>query len=284
MTATFTVLEKQIEAPPAAYSSGRVVLSRLTPGESLIKAPAPSLKLVLEGEEVYVVDGRKIRVTPGQFLYLDAGEQCVALNRSYAVGLCLFVAPSAAGAPCSPDEATDPVLGRSVLLSARSSSMGRMLEDYGTRIARKPELGPMLAPQLVAEMSRAIEQPLAESRAAVERLGAAKLSTRRELYQRLEQARAFLHANDHRAVQLAELAQIAGLSQFHLARYFRAAFGKPPIAYHRDLRLARATALRESSLSLTEAAEASGYADASALSHALRRTSSLRRAFVQSEN
>ena len=277
MNATFTVLEKQIEAPPTADTTGgRVVLSRLTPGESLIRAPAPSLKLVIEGEEVYVVDGRKIRVTPGQFLYLDAGEQCIALNRSYAVGLCLFVAPVAGEGPCRVDEAADPVLGRSVLLSARSSHAGKVLEDYGIRIARNPELGPVLAPQLVAQMAQAIEQPLAESRAAIERLGAAKASTRRELYQRLEQARGFLHANDNRAVQLAELARVAGLSQFHLARYFRTAFGKPPIAYHRDLRLARAAALREGSVSLSSAAEASGYSDASALSHALRRTASRR--------
>ena len=271
MHATFAVLEKQIEVPAAASSRGRVVLSRLTPGESLIRAPSPSLKLVLEGEEVYVVDGRKIRVLPGQFLYLDAGEQCIALNRSYAVGLCLFVPPGADEGPCEKDDVVDPVLGRSVLLSARSSSLGRTLEDFGTRIARNPELGPVLAPQLVTRISSAVEQPLAESRAAIERLGAAKPSTRRELYQRLEQARGYLHANDHRAVQLGELARVAGLSQFHLARYFRSAFGKPPIAYHRELRLTRAAALRDESASLTDAAEASGYSDASALSHAFRR-------------
>lgn len=272
MAAIFSVLERQIEARGSPPADGKVVLSRLAAGESLIGAPAPSLKLVLEGEEVYVVDGRKIRVTPGQFMYVDSGPEMLAQNRSFAVGLCLFVPPAGPADTEARGEAADPVLGRSVLLSAASSPLGRCLLHYGALIARNPEVGPELAPRLVRSISGALAEPLAESRAAIERLGAAKLSTRRELYQRLEHARAYLHAHSDRAVSLAELARIAGLSQFHLARYFRSAFGQPPIVYHRDLRLARAAeALQARRTTLAEAAEAAGYSDASALSHALRR-------------
>ena len=71
----------------------------------------------------------------------------------------------------------------------------------------------------------AIAEPLAESRAAIDGLKAAKPSTRRELYRRLERARGFLHDHDDRNVTLAEMASVAGLSQFHLARYFKSAFG-----------------------------------------------------------
>ena len=102
-------------------------------------------------------------------------------------------------------------------------------------------------------------------------LKAAKLSTRRALSRRLERALAFLHAHDDRSVTLSEMAAVAGLSQFHLARYFKHAFGESPISYHRAQRLARAANLLAGGASVAEAAEATGYSDPVALSHAFRR-------------
>src|SRR5204862_141453 len=89
----------------------------------------------------------------------------------------------------------------------------------------------------------------------------------------LERARKFLHAHIARAVTLAEMASVAGLSQFHLARYFKDAYGESPISYHRALRLDRAAKLLAAGgRSLAEVAEATGYSDQVALSHAFRRT------------
>ena len=97
MTATFSLMDRQIDIARPMPDGGKLVLSRLSAGESRIAAPSPSLKLVIEGEEVYEADGRTIRVGPGQFMYLDAGEECRALNRSLAIGLCLFLPPADAG-------------------------------------------------------------------------------------------------------------------------------------------------------------------------------------------
>ena len=272
MVAIFTLLESQIEAPSEMPREGKLVLSRLGAGESIIAAPVPSLKMVLEGEEVYEADGRTIRVGPGQFMYLDAGEQCRALNRSLAIGLCLFLPPAEAGEAGSYASGDDPLLGRALLLSSQASTLGRMLDQFGRMLAARPHLGPSLAPMLVGLARDTIEQPLAECRTAIAAINAAKLSTRRELHAKLETARAHLHACPHRHVPLAELAKVAGLSQFHLARFFRDAFGIAPIAYHRALRLERAAeTLRRGEASVTEAAEAAGYSDPSALSHAFRR-------------
>lgn len=251
-------------------SAGKLVLSRLPPGAGMVPASAPSLKLILDGEARYEFDGRTLVVRAGEFLYLDRGSACLVHNRSATIGLCIGVPylPHGGGAA---GEAHDPVLGRSLVLSARASAMGRTLEDYGHRIVRNPALGDALAGELVATVNYAIAEPLAESRAAIDGLKAAKPSTRRELYRRLERARGFLHDHDHRNVTLGEMASIAGLSQFHLARYFKAAFGQAPISYHRDLRLARAAELLREGRSVAAAAEATGYSDQVALSHAFRR-------------
>ena len=113
--------------------------------------------------------------------------------------------------------------------------------------------------------------PPQSERAAIARLGVAKLSTGRDLLGRLERVRLYIESHLDRTITLGELAPIASLSAFHLARYFKRAFGTAPIAYHRLLRLARASALIASGVPVSDAAERVGYSDAVALSHAFRR-------------
>jgi AraC-like DNA-binding protein len=211
-----------------------------------------------------------VRVAPGQFLYVDSGEALLGTNRVETLGLCLSLPTSWNGRAAA--EGHDPVLGRALVLSGNASGFGRALEHYGRAIARDPSTGPRLAPELVAKAAGALREPLADSRAAIESLKVVKSSTRHALFQRLERARGFLHANDSRSVSLGELATIASLSQFHLARYFRLAFGQPPIAYHRSLRLARAADfLARDEGTIAEAAEIAGYSDSVSLCHAFRR-------------
>jgi AraC-like DNA-binding protein len=268
--AVFSIMDRHLDAPAAAAVAGvgKLVLSRLPPGQTEVPASAPSIKYILDGEGRYEVDGRTVSVGAGQFLYLDAGSACIAGNRVTTVGLCLGVPFAAAGPRLA---GHDPVLGRALVLSSRTSGLGRTLHAYGIRIARDPALGDLLTNELVARVGDALAEPLAESRAAIEGLKAAKPSTRRELYRRLERARAFLHDHDAQGVTLAEMASVAGLSQFHLARYFKSAYARSPIAYHRALRLARAASLIEAGASVAHAAEATGYSDQVALSHAFRR-------------
>ena len=271
MNAQFSVMQDHLEAPRVPTPAGKLVLSRLGPGSSMIGARAASVKLVLEGEELYQVEGRTIRVQPGQFLYLDPGTDCIGSNRVETTGLCLML-PIVEGHHGRDQAPVDGVLGRALALSAQTSDMGQALLRYGREIARDPALGAALAPQIIDKVGEALAEPLAASRAAIESLKAAKPSTRRQLYQRLERARAHLHDHTDRNVALAELASVAGLSQFHLARYFKLAFGNAPIAYHRRLRLTRAAELLAAGAgSVAEAAEAAGYSDATALSHAFRK-------------
>ena len=272
MACEFTVMDRQLDAPRGPTAGGKLVLSRLAPGSSQIGAPGASLKLVLDGDERYEIDGRTINVRPGEFLYLDAGSACIGTNRTHMTGICLLLShPAAQGAGEGAACGHDSVLGRALILSTRESAMGQTLQDYGRRIADNPALGSLLADELAARVEHAIAEPLARSKAAMAGLKAAKLSTRRELYWRLERARNFLHEHDGRGVSLAEMAVVAGLSQFHLARYFKDAFGESPIGYHRALRLERAAALLAAGGSVAQAAEATGYSDQVALSHAFRR-------------
>jgi len=133
------------------------------------------------------------------------------------------------------------------------STGGRAWFEYGPaapRVSRFPDHGPPPGDQL----------------------GVVKPSTRRDLVLRIERARAHLHNHLDRAVPLRELAVVAGISQFHLARYFALLFACPPAAYHRRLRLHRAAEfLAAGDGSVADAAELIGYSDAVALCHAFRK-------------
>lgn len=272
MDGKFSIMSQHVDRADHSQvaGAGKLVLSRLPAGQGRISANGPSLKLILEGEIRYEFDGRAVVVRAGQYLYLDAGSSCLVTSRGATVGLCIGV-PTLNLANSDETDGHDSLLGRSLVLSTRTSAMGRTLETYGRRIANDPALGDALAGDLVATVEYAIAEPLGESRAAIDALKAAKPATRHELYRRLERARGFLHDHDDRNVTLGEMASVAGLSQFHLARYFKAAFGRAPISYHRDLRLMRAAELLREGHSVASAAEATGYSDQVALSHAFRR-------------
>ncbi|MBP2297821.1 AraC family transcriptional regulator [Azospirillum picis] len=77
----------------------------------------------------------------------------------------------------------------------------------------------------------------------------------------VRRAREYLDAHLDDPVELAELAEAAGLSRFHLLRVFRAAVGTTPHGYLTDRRVARAKRLLAGPLPLAEVALACGFCD-----------------------
>jgi AraC family transcriptional regulator len=74
-----------------------------------------------------------------------------------------------------------------------------------------------------------------------------------------------------REITLGDLAQLACLSEYHMARMFRASFGMPPSAWIAARRIERARGLLKSTdLPLQQVADACGYADLSHFSHRFR--------------
>jgi AraC family transcriptional regulator len=110
--------------------------------------------------------------------------------------------------------------------------------------------------------------------------GGLSVSTRRRL-------RDYIDAHLSDPLTLGELANVACLSEYHLARMFRTSFGQPPHAWIAAQRLERARSmLRETALPLTEIAAECGYANASHFSHRFREAigaapNTYRRAFQQ---
>lgn len=86
----------------------------------------------------------------------------------------------------------------------------------------------------------------------------------------VRRAREYLDAHCADDVRLADLAGVACLSPFHLARAFAAAVGLPPHAYLVQARVRRARNLLAAGSTPADAAAAAGFADQSHLTRAFR--------------
>jgi AraC-like DNA-binding protein len=87
----------------------------------------------------------------------------------------------------------------------------------------------------------------------------------------VSRAREYIHSHFAIDVSLHELAKVASLSPFHLARSFEREVGQPPHAYLDRVRIERARALLDAGTSIADAATAVGYADQSHLTRRFKR-------------
>jgi AraC-like DNA-binding protein len=86
----------------------------------------------------------------------------------------------------------------------------------------------------------------------------------------VERALDFLHERFTQKVSLATLAEVCGMSPFHLIRVFRRVLGVPPYAYLVQLRVNRAQAMLCEGWSLADVAYSCGFADQSHLTRTFK--------------
>lgn len=258
-------------------TTGTVVLSELPRGESPVTVATRSVKFVLEGTERYEIDGRSYVVRPGEFLLVDAGVDARAVlpENNVTRGICIYL-DATEDAPAQLPVEVDPGISRSFQLSGRTMGFGRMLERVGGRLARERSLGEEAARALIRATAREFDEFQSSLAIELMKIDAAKPATRRDILQRVHRARAWLHDHVSRTVTLAELARVAGMSQFHLARSFAAVLGLPPAQYHLALRMRKAEeALRGGGMSIAEASMVFGFAEASSFSRAFSRVTGI---------
>jgi AraC-like DNA-binding protein len=94
------------------------------------------------------------------------------------------------------------------------------------------------------------------------RAGAAQVS---RVQRQLQLVKSFLDDHPDSDVSLRELAQLAALSPYHMARAFKQQFGMPPHAYQVQVRLHRAKQLLRAGMRVTEVAGQCGFHDQSHL-------------------
>jgi AraC family transcriptional regulator len=235
-----------------------------------------SIKLVLRGRERFHLGDRPVELTTGDALLMPAhahyGSEIGTPTESFSVffptHFCRQLLNDALAAPLhSPrdfgvDRLPPVPVPADAAMQARLQSARWALQAHDT--ARAEELLQEAALRLVAQ-ERELQQ-------ATSNLAAQRPAVRHELLRRLQRVRSFLQADLAQEVTLAQLAEVAQLSRFHLLRVFRDAFGCTPAQYHAQLRLEAARArLQASAEPVAAVARSLGYRSPSAFTRAWRR-------------
>jgi AraC family transcriptional regulator len=106
----------------------------------------------------------------------------------------------------------------------------------------------------------------------MEGLNALRLSTRQELWRRLNRGRDFIRAGFENALNLQDMAAAASLSPFHFLRVFKSAFGISPHQFLSACRMERAKFLLErTDMPVTDVCLAIGFESLGTFSSSFRR-------------
>jgi AraC-like DNA-binding protein len=226
------------------------------------------LNFVLEGLEQYEINGRLMTVQAGEFILVEAGTTARAIlpQRQVTRGLCIYLPDPESDRRPSP-------LGDAFQLATADGALSRQLHAVARFLTEQPSRGSAVAGRVVRDASTGLDQLVAELTPRLMRIDAARPRTRRELLEKAERARRYLHDHPYQAVGLSELSEAAAMSPFHLTRVFSAVFGQAPATYHRRIRIELAEReLEKGNMSIQEVAQRFGFAEASSFSRAFHRS------------
>jgi len=241
-----------------------------------------SIKSVISGEVVWIVNQHKISVDTSSFLVLGDGERySMDLDSRRSVETCCaffrhgFVEQVAQDMTSSVEASIDvPIrrVGSLMFLSRLHMDRKRSVLPHLWSLAQRcsEQLQPSSFEEDFLILSVHLLKLYREIMLEVSRVPAVKASTREELFRRLQLAREYMHSNTARRISLEDVARESCLSRYHLHRSFTQVFRRTPHSYLTTLRLEKARSLLLAGLTVTDACLEVGFASVSSFSRLFR--------------
>lgn len=243
-----------------------------------------SLKYCLADAIRYTKNGQYVEVPKGSFLLTNNGSEMECLpNNSGGKVLFLYFTDALISdvyrSRCCPQAELldnpgvapeslfllEHVYGEQHRLQARLHNLAQRIS---TEKAGKREMGAEVIYSFAEELL-SMQQHLTRQ---MNRLPARSPAVREELFRRLLRAETFMRDLWQHDLHLDDLARHACLSPYHFHRTFRAAYGKSPVQWFRDLKLEKAKAMLASDKrSVREVALHCGFADVYSFSKAFKK-------------
>ncbi|MEM8558000.1 MAG: AraC family transcriptional regulator [Bacteroidota bacterium] len=281
-----THLDNRLDPASLPDAPDRIVFSSLSGFNHAVERSGLSVKYVYQGTERYRFDGIPHDVTAGHFLVVNEGRsyEVEIPKGSPAVGLCLYFSQTRVGdvyralsqddtalLDLPADDDADAPAFYEHLLADHETPLGRRIRRLAAQLYHQDAL-PIDFDEIHAGLIAALLRTQGQVRRAMDRLPAARASTRAELYRRVRLARDVIEARFAEPLAVADIAREAALSEYHLIRSFKRVFGTTPYRYLLDRRLeAAALLLRTSEHSVTEVAYEVGFGDLAAFSKAFKK-------------
>ena len=233
-----------------------------------------SFKYTFQGKEFYHFNQRLLATDPGHYLLVNEGLEYESIIRSddNVESFTIFFSPDflrkALACHIQPedkllDNFNNPVNTENLYFFEKlyPVSQAMCLLLYKIRFEIKGKNTSLLAlqedmHQLAFLLLEAHRQSIQESK----NISAVKLSTRIELYKRVNHAKDYLLSCFKENIDLASLAQTAQMAEFHFLRVFKDVFGITPHQFLTEVRLEQAQNLLKSKyLPISEIAFQSGF-------------------------
>ncbi|HEY0976925.1 MAG TPA: AraC family transcriptional regulator [Flavobacteriales bacterium] len=248
-----------------------------------------SVKYVRSGTEHYVVDGNSFPVRAGHYLLVNRTNRCHATidSPTPVEGLCIDlgndliqsamqarVLPEAFHQEAGHEHFTGPDFVENMYAEGRTHA-GAVLKQLACELFREPATRDRTDPGFHT-LAEAIVHDHVSILPQLQRVRAVRSGTRKDLFRRVQRAKAFMDAFFDRSFDMAAVAREAAMSEYHFFRAFRMVEGTSPHRYLLSKRIGRAHELLQlERVSVTEAAFRTGFGDAAAFSKAFKKATGM---------
>lgn len=254
-------------------------------------SPAPfrsfSIKYVVEGSELYAVNGNRYVVRNREYILANKhSEGFVEVDSKKAVsGICIDVAPDMLSevvasylkpdAPVS-DIALDRFFNSTDFLenkySAANTRLGRCMIELEKKLSENPAYDLQMDREFYFTLAEKIVEDHIPVFKKLQSVNAIKSETRKDLLRKVEKAKEYVDLNYCHDLNIAQVAMKAGLSEYHFFRLFKAVYALSPHQYIIRKRLLSARQIiRQEGLAISEAAIMTGFSDIHSFSKAFKK-------------
>lgn len=266
----------------------KTILSKISKIEYKQKNDLPSVKMVLSGQERYIVNGRPYVLSENRFLVVDNNSD-VELNidaKKEVKGICIFPSKQLineaaktriSSAETLLDEPFEDYNQRLIhsLFSFTETRTGRFLKQSTAKVlnALNDEKS-MNFESFYLQLTACMVEDQLDLEGRLKAVPSVKKSTQEELFRRVATAKDYIVDNYTQYIVLDDLAQEAMLSKFHFTRTFKSLFHLSPYQFLMQLRLEKAKELIQLDYSYNEVSLMVGFSDENNLRKALKKMGS----------
>lgn len=246
-----------------------------------------SIKMVMEGEENYRVDGNQYKVKKGEYLLANnfSGGKLTIESNEPVKGLCIDIAPSilaeVVASYIRPDcTEFDPDLEQFFTTdsypenkySLQNTFLGNQLIKISRQISTDTnhkfefsnEFFYNLAECIVIDQSQLLQQ--------IKSIKSVKQETKKAIFRKIHIAKDFIDINFNTIQSIEEVASFCTMSEYHFFRLFKQVFKISPYQYIQKKKLEYAfQLLKNNNVRVTDVAIMSGFNDLSTFSKSFKR-------------
>lgn len=243
-----------------------------------------SVKFLISGSENYEIDGKIFSLSSDEYLVINNNQKVVCDSPFSEKAITIFIDPEIVKDVfnnCSASEEElleDPYPdGEEVIFYEKVFPLEEnMLVKKLLKLNRFFFDGKLPTKSLGTEFFYDVAKDLILSQKKIleeiRRIECVKISTKKELYDRMARTKEFIIENWKKTLTLDDLAAEAFMSPYHFTRVFSSTFGVSPIKFHTSVKMQNIKELLTSGKeSITDLAEMCGYSDVFSFSKAFKR-------------